>query len=139
MRHVQLPSRWARPLTMASSDIGWVATGRNTQGDIGELKHRGIARDADVIASSVVDQPRIGNVKGSSPTPVKSFVELLCRRYRLFIINEHNTSQLCDVCACRLVKTRAHSVRYWRCPHMAGGLQQARDGKRRHPAEQSKV
>ena len=114
----------------------WIATGVNTAGEIGELKKRGVARDAEITI--VCGRPRFGNVRGSAPAPAKSFVESLSRRFRVFVISEYNTSQLCDVCARRLVKTRAHSVRYWRCPHMLGAKHVARDHKQRHSAEQSK-
>ena len=36
------------------------------------------------------------------------------------MINEFRTSQRCDVCGTKLVRTRGWSVRYWRCPNDNG-------------------
>jgi hypothetical protein len=94
----------------------YIATGINTECVRGRL--RGPDRDADLLV--VVGQPRFGAVRGHAPAPAKAFVEVLGTRFRTFVLSEYSTSKRCDVCGAPLIKTRARSVRYWRCP-MAGG------------------
>lgn len=53
----------------------------------------------------------------------KQFVSFkLCKRFRCLIINEYKTSKLCDICGAYLVKTRAWSIRQWRCPNDSGNF-----------------
>jgi hypothetical protein len=101
----------------------------------GRLKAR-LDRNADLLV--VVDQPRFGAVRGHAPAPAKAFVEALGTRFRTFVVSEYNTSKRCDVCGAPLIKTRAHSVRYWRCPMAGGSMARNKHGKRRHSSEQNK-
>jgi hypothetical protein len=115
----------------------YVATGLNTNGKRGgRLKKRGRERDADVLVA--IGNPTFGNVRGRAPAAPKALVTTLAKRYRTFTLSERNTSKLCDECGSELVKTRGHSVRYWRCPCAGGGMIDGRDGKRRHEKEQNK-
>ena len=115
----------------------YVATGLNTSGKRGgRVKKRGRERDADVLVA--IGNPTFGNVRGRAPAAPKALVTTLAKRYRTFTLSERNTSKLCDECGSELVKTRGHSVRYWRCPCAGGGMIDGRDGKRRHEKEQNK-
>ena len=117
-------------------ELFWLATGINTTCRRGALKRRGRERDADLVV--VVGAPRFGAVRGHAPAPAKAFVQALSHRFRTFVINEFNTSKSCDRCGAALLRTRAHSIRYWRCPHAGGAMTKGRDGKRRHSAEINK-
>ena len=93
----------------------YVATGLNTNGKRGgRLKKRGRERDADVLVA--IGNPTFGNVRGRAAAAPKALVTTLAKRYRMSTLSERNTSKLCDECGSELVKTRGHSVRYWRLP-----------------------
>ena len=71
--------------------------------------------DDDVLL--LVGRVTFGHQRGHRSTPAKAFVKALARQFLVVEVSEYMTSQLCDVCHGRLVKTRAHSVRHWRCEH----------------------
>lgn len=114
----------------------WVSSGIGSDGRK-HLKQRGRERDADVVV--IVGRPTFGNVKGKAPAPAKAFVKALSQRFRTLVIDEFRTSKLCDACGAKLIKTRGHSVRFWRCPHDGERCKNHDDGKKRHVSEQNKV
>ena len=109
----------------------------NTQCMRGRVKRRGRERDADLLV--IVCNPRFGAVRGHAAAPATSFVKALGDRFRTFVINEYNTSKRCDVCGAALIKTRPHSVRYWRYPNAGGGMVVAADGKGGTAASRTKT
>ena len=71
--------------------------------------------DDNVIV--IVGRVTFGHRRGHRSTPAKSYVLALAKLYLVVEVSEYMTSQLCDVCHAKLVKTRGHSVRHWRCEH----------------------
>ncbi len=95
--------------------------------------------DVTVFCGSV----RFGNVSGYESSRAKSFVEELGKAQRVILLSEFMTSQLCWSCGEKIVKTRASSVRYHRCPHRAPPtdgptMVKNRQGKQRHVHEENK-
>ena len=79
-----------------------------------------------------------GPARGQQSAPAKVLLEAMSKRWHVFVVHEYNSSQCCPECGAKMLRTRARSVRHWRCPHQSGGMAVARDGKRRHSAEQNK-
>ncbi len=104
----------------------------------GSLLLRGPHRVAQTLV--VVGILKARHVRGCAPAPINA-VRLVLRRigYRVLRVNEWCTSKCCDLCGAYTVKTRAHSVRHWRCEHDNGRVrqgQQRNDHVHRHAAEQ---
>jgi hypothetical protein len=85
--------------------------------------------DDDVVV--ICGRVTFTHTRGHRSTSAKSFVRSLAKLYRVIEVSEWGTSQRCNVCHGRLVRTRAHSVRYWRC-ESNGVTCHERDEQRKH-------
>lgn len=83
-------------------------------------------------------QCTFGGLRGSHKVATESFRRALSKRCLVIVVDEYLTSQLSWCCGAKMVKTRGHSYRYWRCPNRESKQEKGRDGKLRSSAEENK-
>ena len=62
-----------------------------------------------------IGKPTFGAVRGHRAAPAKSLVRALARRFQTIVLDEYNTSQKCPSCGGQFERTRADSIRFYRC------------------------